>query len=157
MSLIDSHTTQLLEGMRKLQQMVQNSKGCSAADKIRSREILEECEQSLWPLMGRSVPAPAVGRVQDNGMSIQEITNKVTTIALDSQNIFRMFKSLPATRGKNITTIRNRTDNHLALNKFTGKRGHIRCEVFNDTELFYLIQYEDGTYNFSAEINTELL
>jgi choline kinase len=156
--LIDSQTTVLLEGLRKLQQMVANGKGCSSADKLRSREILEECEEALGVVTGtRLTGASERRKVADNGMTIQEITNKATTIAADTTNIFRLFKSMPATRGKNICTITNRTDNRLAQNKFTGQKGHIRCEVSNETELFYLIQYEDGTYNFSAEINTELL
>lgn len=156
--LIDSTTTSLLEGMRKLQNMVQSTKGVSAADKLRSQEILCECEEALFVVMGVNKGTTHQRRsVEDNGMSVQEITNKATTIAHDTNNIFRLFKSMPATRGKNICFIRNRTDNHLAKNKFTGKQGHIRCEVGNDNELFYLIQYEDGTYNFSSEINTELL
>ena len=156
--LIDSKTTALLEGMRKLQQMVQSSKGCSAADKLRSQEILTDCEEKLFSVMGIEKGLTFERRkVEDNGMSVQEITNKATTIAIDTNNIFRMFKSMPATRGKNICYIRNRTDNHLVKNKFTGKQGHIRSEVGNDTELFYLIQYEDGSYNFCAEINDELI
>lgn len=155
--LIDSSTTALLEGMRKLQNMIQSSKGTSAADKLRSQEILTDCEDHVLRLSGKEVPLRQSSRVAENGMTIQEITNKASTIAMDSQNIFRLFKSMPATKGKNILYLRNRTDNHLVRNKFTGKQGHIRCEAGNDTELFYLIQYEDGTYNFCAEINAELL
>lgn len=156
--LIDTSTTVLLEGMRKLQAMVQSSKGCTAADKLRSQEILTECETELFTVMGINKGLTYERRqVEDNGMSVQEVTNKVSAMACDTNNMFRLFKSMPATRGKNICFIRNRTDNHLARNKFTGKQGHIRCEVGNDQELWYLIQYEDGTYNFCAEINTELM
>lgn len=156
--LIESRVTTLLEGMRKLQSMVQASTGVSLLDKIRSQEILTECEEQLYSSFGikQSTTFERV-KITDTSMSTQELTNKVSTIAHDSQSIFKILKSMPATRGKNILFLRKREDNHLVENKFTSKKGHIRAEFGNDDELFYIVQYEDGSYNISAEVNIQFL
>jgi hypothetical protein len=156
--LIDSSVTTILEGMRKLQQMVQTSKTASSAEKLQSQQILSDCESAVYTSFGidRGLTYPRIREV-GTAMSANEITNKVSAMALDMQNIFKMLRKLPATQTKNVLFIRKRDDNHLVKNRFTSQMGHVRAEFGNDTELFYIIQYQDGNYNIASEINVEFM
>ena len=81
----------------------------------------------------------------------EQLNTKVTAAALDINNVFETLLSLPTLGKAKIEFLRNRTDNLLVKNSFTGMTGQIRCEFGSDAEMFYIVQYDNGTYGCISE------
>ena len=153
--LIESRITTLIESMRRLQAMVQSDTLINSSGKLKSQQLLAQCEEAVHSLF--NLPLPNVdNRLVDANSSV-ELTNQITVVAYESNHIFKILDTLPLMHGNKATVLVRRDDNRLVKNNFNNKLGHIRAEFTNDSTVFYIIQYADTSYSCTIQDNVTLV
>lgn len=152
--LIESRITRLLESVRRLQRLVQENSHASSKDVLRSQQLLKDCENTISDLF--KLPGRIPVGVNDANTDM-ELNAKISSVALESDRVFNILRSLPNTKKIKINFFKDRDDNRLARNIFTDKLCHIRSEFGNDKELLYVVQYEDSSYGIVLEHNVQLV
>ncbi len=154
--LIESNLAVLIESLRNLQTLVQDNPASSSSMKIKSLRLLNDAENAIDKIF-------KLNRYLDKTDQLtnleKDTTTRMSAVTSDVKRSFTIVNNLEMVKlsNKKINFIKNNDNNQLVQNKFTKKKGHIRVEFGNNDKLYYIVQYEDGSYNTSVEENFLIL
>ena len=153
--LIKNHCDKILQAACKLQGMIHNNTVINSLDKLKAQEAMDEIRTQMSHVFDYVDAPPATVDTQPS-FSKKELDTMAGSLVYDVRSAFKTMRLFKVVAQSDITFLRERKDNILAMNTFTGQNCHIRIEFGNDLQTFYVVQYPDGSYSVVADKSIRL-